>query len=178
MEGDGDRGACGERESDGLGAEVDAKGMEEGLEEEVGEGGVEVSAGGGGQRRVLAEEEEDGADVEPEECDGEGGEEEEEDGAMERQAEEAVALRAEGLPAYGLHAHGEPREDGIAGDVGEPDGEGASGERQVAEATKKQHGDHGPGIEEQAGEDHRQGQAQNGLGFYKSQRYGIRGLRL
>ena len=78
---------------------------EVGLEEEIGEAGAEVVSGDNGDRRVLVEEEDDGAEVVPEDRDGNGGGEEDEDGAVERQAEEVVAPRAKG----------EPGDDGVSG---------------------------------------------------------------
>ncbi|WVZ74211.1 LOW QUALITY PROTEIN: hypothetical protein U9M48_022423 [Paspalum notatum var. saurae] len=143
VERDGERGAEGERQVDGLRAEVDADGVEDRLQEQVREGRENVGLGDGGDAGVLAAEQEQRPHVRPEAADGHGGGEEHQHGALRGDAEEVVVARPDGLAADGLHAHGESREHGVSRDVGEADGEGAACQRQPAEAAEEEHGDHG-----------------------------------
>lgn len=65
MEGEGDSGARHDGGNDVLSSEVDLEGVDEGLEEEGGEGEGEVGGGGGRDGGVKVEEEEERVDVEP-----------------------------------------------------------------------------------------------------------------
>ncbi|BAS87284.1 Os03g0839250, partial [Oryza sativa Japonica Group] len=142
VERDGDGGAGGHGLGDPLRAEVDAQRLEHGAGGEVRERVGGVRGGGGGDGGVLAERDEDGADVKPEQRDGQRGEGEQQDGALEREREEVVVLGAERLGAERLEAGGEAEEDAVAGDVGEADGERAAGEVERAEAAEAEHGHH------------------------------------
>uniref|UniRef100_A0A5K1GXI9 Uncharacterized protein n=1 Tax=Nymphaea colorata TaxID=210225 RepID=A0A5K1GXI9_9MAGN len=59
-------------------------------------------------------------------------------------------LGSERLAADGLHPHCQAGDDGVAGDVGEADGERTAREFHLAERAQEEHGDHGSGVEEQA----------------------------
>jgi hypothetical protein len=63
---------------------------------------------------------------------------------------------------HGVHAGGETGEHGVAGDVGEAEREGASGEGQAAEPAEEEHGHEGPHVHEQPRADHGHGEAQDG----------------
>jgi hypothetical protein len=129
VERDGEPGAQGERQIDGLRPEVDADRMEARLEEQVREGHKNVGLRDLGDAVVLATEQEQRPNVHPEPTDGDGSRNEQEHGALHGDAELLVLPRAVGLPADRLHAHGEPRQHGVPCDVCEADGEGPAGER-------------------------------------------------
>ena len=65
---------------------------------------------------------------------------------MEGEAKKFALFSTMSLTTNGFHSHGEAGEDGVAGDVGEADGEGAAGERKLAETAKKKHRDQRAGI--------------------------------
>ncbi|KAF8701164.1 hypothetical protein HU200_033826 [Digitaria exilis] len=155
-------GAVGERERDGLGAEVDADRVEEALHREVREAAQDVGVRRGGDVGVLAGGDEDAVHGHPEHGDGHGRGQEHQDGAPERGADEVRAPGAERLAAHGVHPAGEAGEDGVAGDVGEAEGEGASGEGELAEAAEEHHGHEGAHVEEDPGADHWPGEAEDG----------------
>jgi len=73
------------------------------------------------------------------------------------------------LAADGLHTHGETRENGVACDVSEADGEGTASEGELPETAEEEHGDEGAGVEEKAGEDHGEGNLENGKGLFNGQ---------
>lgn len=62
-------------------------------------------------------------------------------------SQEGEFFSTKGLAANGLHAHGQARQDRVPGDVSEGQGEGPTGQGEVAEAAEEKHGDHGPGVE-------------------------------
>jgi hypothetical protein len=140
VERDGDRGAGRHGPGDPLGAEVHPERLEHDAGGEVREREARVGGGGGGDGGVLAERDEDGADVEPEQRDGQRGEEEQQHGALEGEGEEVVVAGAEGLRAERLEPGREAEEHAVARDVGEPDGERAAGEVQRAQAAEAEHG--------------------------------------
>lgn len=52
------------------------------------------------------------------------------------------------MAADWIHAYSEAGEDGVASNVGEADGEGATSEREWAEVAEEEHGDDGAGVEQ------------------------------
>ncbi|BAT09033.1 Os09g0524001 [Oryza sativa Japonica Group] len=161
-------GGVGERERDGLRAEVDADGVEEALHGEVGEGAEDVGVRRGGDVRVLAGGDEDAVHGHPERADGHGRRQEQHDGAPERGAEQVSPPRAERLAANRVHPAGEAGEDGVAGDVGEAERERAAGERELAEAAEEDHGHQGAQVQQDPGADHRPGEAEDGRHLAKN----------
>jgi len=155
-------GAVGERQRDGLRAEVDADRVEEALQHEVGEAPQDVGVRRGRDVRVLPRGDEDPVHGHPEHGDGHARGQEQQDGAPERGAEEVRPPRAEGLAADGVHPAGEAGEDGVAGDVGEAEREGAAGEGQLAEAAEEHHGHQGAHVEQDPRADHWPGEAEDG----------------
>lgn len=103
---------------------------------------------------ILTTKQKDLLHVEPKQRYREGSEEEKENGSLQTEAKEGELLGSKGLAADGLHADGEAGEDGVAGNVGEADGEGAAGEGELAEAAEEEHGDHRTAVEKKAGENH------------------------
>uniref|UniRef100_A0A804MQ12 Uncharacterized protein n=1 Tax=Zea mays TaxID=4577 RepID=A0A804MQ12_MAIZE len=101
-------GAVGERQRDGLRAEVDADRVEEALQHEVGEAAEDVGVRGGRDVGVLPRGDEDPVHGRPEQADGHGRGQEQQNGAPERGAEEVRPPRAERLAADGVHPAGEP----------------------------------------------------------------------
>ncbi|KAF7819756.1 hypothetical protein G2W53_025211 [Senna tora] len=99
-------------------AEVNADWMNEGVGYKVGEEEGEVGVSHTTDVGVLVEEEKDFGD-------------------------EFGAVGSEGLGAEWLHPQSETGEKGVAGDVGEGDGEGAGGELEVTQVAQEEHGDDG-----------------------------------
>ncbi|CAL5063278.1 unnamed protein product [Urochloa decumbens] len=155
-------GAVGERQRDGLRAEVDADRVEEALHGEVREAAEDVRISRGGDVGVLPRGHEDPVHGEPEHADGQRRREEEQRRAPERGAEEVGAPGAERLAAHGVHPAGEAGEDGVAGDVGEAESEGAAGERKLAEPAEEHHGHKGAHVEQDPGADHWPREAEDG----------------
>ncbi|RCV12591.1 hypothetical protein SETIT_2G281200v2 [Setaria italica] len=155
-------GAVGERQRDGLRAQVDADRVEEALHRQVGEAAQDVGVRRGGDVGVLARGDEDPVHGRPEHADGHGRGEEQQRRAAERGAEQVRAPGPERLAADGVHPAGEAGEDGVAGDVGEAEREGAAGEGQLAEATEEHHGNQGAHVEEDPRADHWPREAEDG----------------
>ncbi|PUZ71611.1 hypothetical protein GQ55_2G327400 [Panicum hallii var. hallii] len=155
-------GAVGERQRDGLRAQVDADRVEEALHREVREAAEDVGVRRGGDVGVLPRGDEDPVHGHPEHADGHGRGEEQQDGAAERGAEEVRAPGPEGLAADGVHPAGEAGEDGVPGDVGEAEREGAAGEGQLAEAAEEHHGHEGAHVEQDPRADHWPREAEDG----------------
>jgi hypothetical protein len=155
-------GAVGERQRDGLRAEVDADRVEEALHGQVREAPQDVRVRRGADVRVLAGGHENPMHGHPEHADGQGRDQEHNDGAPESGAEEVRAPRAECLPADRVHPAGEAGQHGVAGDVTEAQREGAASERELAEPAQEHHRHQGAQVEQDPRADHRPGEAEDG----------------
>lgn len=84
---------------------------------------------------------------------------------MEGRAEQGWSMCSNSLAAQWLHAHCEAREDRVAGDIGETNGEGTAGKGETAKAAKEDHGDEGTRVVEESSERNGRGERESALGL-------------